>query len=820
MADLQLFEDVVTDIGDRLVLREPNRDAIQTLAATVSQYYDVDEKQPPFEAVIDSATGVGKTYILVGAIEFLTAAYGVSDFAVIAPGRTILEKTRDNFTPGHPKSLLRPMDCQPVVVTAENFDTPAMRAVIDDDSQIKVYLFTIQALTKPGSKVGRKTHKFQEGLGTRFYAHLKAIGQLVVFADEHHCYYGPTFSKAIRDLDPWVLVGLTATPHKQTPEDQIIFRYPLAAAIAEKLVKTPVIVGRKDDRSDAETKLTDGVTLLQAKAEALDAYADAAQAERVNPVMLVVAKSIEEADSYAEIVRSDEFFHGAYAGAVLVVHSSAPDAALADLAKVEEPDSLVRIIISVGMLKEGWDVRNVYVIASMRSSVSEILTEQTLGRGMRLPFGHYTEIEILDTLEVIAHERYQDLLQKAGVLNRAFVDYRTRAALRTDAQGRQIVVKENATARARPIRANAGRPAVPLPSEALSPAITTSEERTRHVGAAAKSLRQQVARHPGLPPVQVPVLRMTNIKSHFSLADITSSDAFRKLGARLAADPDGELIRTVVSAVVVTGPNGVKRTELITADASDRVRSDARPFPLEDMRERLTESVLASSAVPARRSERRAFEPLLDAFLDGLGDKAAAVLSANLGRAAARLIRLVEQEQRKYMPKPSCEEIVEFREFNPLRATDKPESRDRYGAFSNSVAYGGWQRCMYTLAWFDTWPERAVANMVDSEQHVTSWARLHIGDIPLIWNAAVQRYNPDLLVIEEDGTHWLVEVKMDKEMDSSDVQAKREAAVRWANHVTSKAEVKMPWRYLLVSETDIDTAKNSWEALKRLGYGR
>ncbi len=62
-----------------------------------------------------------------------------------------------------------------------------------------------------------------------------------------------------------MLVGLTATPAKKTPEEQIIFRYPLAAAIADKLVKTPVIVGRRDDRTDATTKLTDGVTLLQAK---------------------------------------------------------------------------------------------------------------------------------------------------------------------------------------------------------------------------------------------------------------------------------------------------------------------------------------------------------------------------------------------------------------------------------------------------------------------------------------------------------------------------------------------------------------------------
>ena len=405
-------EDVIAEITARLDLRDPNREAIQTLAAEVSQYYDVDDKQPPFEAVIDSATGVGKTYVLTGAMEFFAAGYGIRHFVIITPGRTILEKTKDNFTPGHPKSLLEPMSFQPVVITSENFTTPAMRSAMDDDSQIKVYLFTVQSLIKPDTKNARKAHKFQEGLGTEFYAHLKATGQLVVFADEHHCYYGPAFSRAVRDLDPWVLVGLTATPHKQTPTDQIIFRYPLAAAIADKLVKTPVIVGRKDDRRDPLTKLADGITLLRTKEAALASYAAAAGVEPINPVMLVVARSIEDAEEYGAIIKSGDFFQGAYANAVLVVHSNAPDEALAELAKVEDHGSPVRIIISVGMLKEGWDVRNVYVIASMRPSVSEILTEQTLGRGMRLPFGHYVDIELLDTLEVIAHERYEDLLKK------------------------------------------------------------------------------------------------------------------------------------------------------------------------------------------------------------------------------------------------------------------------------------------------------------------------------------------------------------------------------------------------------------------------
>ena len=819
MGDLSIFEDSIDEIAARLDLREPNREAVRTINAAVSQYYDVEEQQPPFEAVIDSATGVGKTYILAGAMELFTTCYGIRDFVIVTPGRTILEKTKDNFTPGHPKSLLSPMSFRPVVITSENFATPAMRAAMEDDSQVKVYLFTVQSLIKPESKTGRKTHKFQEGLGTEFYGHLQSVGQLVTFADEHHCYFGPAFSKAVRDLDPWVLIGLTATPDKKTPDDQIIFRYPLAAAIADKLVKTPVIVGRKDDRTDPLTKLTDGVTLLNFKADAITAYVAATGAVPVNPVMLVVAKSIDDANEYGEILASSEFFGGAFADAVLVVHSNAPDDALAELAKVEDPASPVRIIISVGMLKEGWDVRNVYVVASMRASVSEILTEQTLGRGMRLPFGAYTGVEILDTLEVVAHERYEDLLKKAGVLNEAFIDYRTWAALRINAQGQTVAVTETVESGAVPVIAVGGddpAPTAPVDGEA-APLVTTAEERTVAAGEAAAKMKLSITRDPGAPTIQVPVLRMSTVQSSFTLADITDADRFRKLGAALAADPDGELSRTLVSAKVVTGPDGMKRTELVRSTAADRIRSDPTLFALQDLRAQLVEMVLASPAVPARATQRGAVAPLLDAFFEGLGSKADEILSANLDRAGARLVRLVAEEQRRFMAKPSYQEVVELKDFNPTRATDKAVTSDRLGPFLKSLAYEGWQRSIFPVSWFDSEPERRVANMVDDDPSVACWVRLHINDLPILWNSAGQQYNPDLIVIDADGTHWVVEVKMDKEVVSEDVQGKREAAKRWANHVNADTATDVTWRYLLVSETDITTAKGSWDALKKLG---
>jgi type III restriction enzyme len=816
LGDLRLFGDTIAEIASRLDLREPNRDAVQTLAAEVSQHYDVDEKPSPFEAVIDSATGVGKTYILAAAMELLVNARGVRDFVIVTPGRTILEKTRDNFTAGHPKSLLGPMSFQPVVITAENFNTPVMRTAMDDDTQVKVYLFTVQSLIKPESNIGRKTHKFQEGLGTEFYSHRQAAENLVVFADEHHTYYGPAFSKAVRDLDAWVLVGLTATPDSKTPRDQIIFRYPLAAAIADRLVKTPVIVGRRDDRKDPLTKLTDGVTLLKAKRDAIAAFASRTGAAPINPVMLVIAKDIADADEYGSIIASSEFFGGEFADSVLVVHSKSADEALEALGRVEDASSRVRIIISVGMLKEGWDVRNVYVIASMRSSVSEILTEQTLGRGMRLPFGVYTGIEILDTLEVVAHERYEELLRKAGVLNEAFVDYRTRAALRLNAQGQQVVVSETLRAAA-PVVAADGTPP-PLVTDAESnPVLTTVEARTAQVGDAVLRMRQTIARRAGVPPLMIPVLRMSAVESPFTLADITDTDTFRRLGASLAANPDSELARTLVSARVVTGPDGVKRTELVTSGAADRVQSVATLFSLEDLRRQLIDVVLASPAVPARNNQRAAVLPLINAFVAGLGGQAIELLSANLGRAGARLVQLVAQEQRRYMAKPTFDTVVELKDFTADRRTDREISRDRYGAFARTAAYDGWKRSLFPVEWFDSRPERTVANMLDDDETVAFWVRLHVGELPILWNSAGQEYNPDLIAVESGGTRWVVETKMDKEMVSEDVNGKREAARRWANYVTADPMVGFTWRYLLVSETDVDTAKGSWASLKKLG---
>lgn len=808
--------DRVEAIAARLDLREPNKDALRTAILRISAHYVIDHEPPPFEAVLDVATGVGKTYVLASVIEYL-AADGVQNFAVITPGKTILAKTVANFTPGHPKSLLGGMEVQPVVITSENFASPAMRAAMEDPEQVKLFIFTVQALLKPESKVGRRTHKFQEGLGEAFYAHLQTVADLVVFADEHHTYYGNAFSAAIRNLRPRVLLGLTATPHKRTPPSQIIYRYPLVAAIADKLVKTPVLVGRKDDRVDPETKLLDGVRLLELKAEAIKRWGAESGVPPIIPIMLVIAPTIAEAEEIHSIVTKPSFAGGRYVDSVLTVHSDAPDDALAALERLEDADNPYQVVISVGMLKEGWDVKNVYVIASMRASVSEILTEQTLGRGLRLPFGRYTGVEFLDTLEVLGHERYEELLRKAGVLKEQFVDWRTQAVLKPDSRGRLVPVTERTLVQA-PIAAAAdGFPAaVAEPAAWLEPAILSVEDHTEDAEKQVAALKLELAPRTDRRALRIPLLRMTEVRSEFSLADITELEPFRRFGESLAADPVGSLRRITVSAEIITGSDGLRRTELVTAPAMDRVESPALLFPLEELREQLLDQVLGASIVPARVNQRKPAGDIVDAMIRGLGSSAAAILSGYMNRASAGLIQLITDEHRQFAAKPSFRDVLELVEFTKLRTARSETSQDRFGAFRKSVGYEGYTKSLYAQDWFDSSTERDVANVLDAEDTITLWVRLQTGDLPILWSGA-REYNPDFIAVDAEDTHWLIEVKMDKEMGTADVQGKREAARRWANHVSADEKVGTRWRYLLLSETDVRTAKGSWDAMKGLG---
>lgn len=839
--------DVLDQVAATLSLRDPNREAIESIAAEIAQHYDQRGFSAPFEGVVDSATGVGKTYVIAGALDYLAQVRGVRNFAIIAPSRVILDKTVRQFAASGVKSLVVDLSVPVSLVTAENFENPSTVALMEDESKVKVYVFTVQALLRPRSEADRKTHGFRETLGGGFYERLQAVDDLVVLADEHHAYTGPEFSSAVRDLHPMALLGLTATPHKTTKEEDIIYRYPLAAAIAEEYVKTPVIVGRRDDKKDPATKLWDGLRLLALKRKVADRHAQAEEKPRINPVMLVVAKDITEADEWAHIVRSSDFLDGQYQDAVLVVHSKAAKddsnaEELRSLQDVENPDSPIRVVISVAMLKEGWDVKNVYVLLSTQPSLSDILTEQVLGRGLRLPWGEYQGVQLLDTLEVIAHDKYEDLLKRKGVLNEGFVDYRVRAVLRLDAEGREVLVRERTevttpiadtgssvptsapTATTEATIGSSSSGEAPFSAQGEGVAIpgrpTMSDVESRTKAATTESVRFNQALAPNWT-LSVPLVRQAEIAASFSLTDITDVEQFKRLGEKLRVDPTGTLRRTVVGAKVVTALDGTKTAQLVTANATDVVEASGLTMSLEDLRALLTSAVLGAPMVDPRQEhterERRAVEPILDAFFEGLDGGADTLLSAYLERSTALLLGVLATEARRFTAKPTFSEHVKMQTPGGERTNTRWVSSNRLGPFSRANSYEGWQRSAYPLEWFDSEPERALANLLDDEPTVKTWLRLHTGELPIVWSAAGRKYNADFIVVESSDERWIVEVKADKDITSEEVQAKRQAAQRWANVVNASGVTGSKWRYLLVSQSDIRAVTGSWPALKALG---
>lgn len=808
-------EALVDEVAARMTLRRPNREALRILA---SRFDSVAGE--PFEAVCDIATAVGKTYLAGGLIDYL-AGSGVRHFLFVTPGRTILRKTVDNFTDGHPKSILPGMETRPVVITAENFNTGTTGAALRDDSVVKLFVFNVQSLLRPTDNMTRRTRRLQEWLGEDLYQYMKTRDDLVVIADEHHVYSAPGFSNAVRDLDAMATIGLTATP-TAADEADVVYRYPLAYAIADKLVKTPVLVGRRDDATDVETRLRDGLLLLDAKQRTADEWAAVTGALRVNAVMFVVADTIDNANAVAEVLRKPGMFEDDYESRVLTVHSAAPDDALARLAAVEEPTSPVRVIVSVSMLKEGWDVKNIFVICSLRPSISDVLTEQTLGRGLRLPWGAYTGVELLDTVEVISHERYAELLRKADVLLEGLTESRAELVLTplgapdtlavTPAGGASLADRlpsyktpgSDGTLGAGMTPALWSSGDADLPGNTPGFVVASLEERSRQAERQAAATANPV--RPLRDDVHIPKVTRTVVGQTFELSTVPESE-FVELGRRLASASATTLTRKRLEVV----EDLAGEYHVVPVDASGSFDASRPNLPYANAKRALRDAIHQLDFVTEGRASLNAADRLANAVITGAGGEE--LLSSYMSAAidATRHILRGHYRSAPELVTTAVEDSV----FAPVRVNSRLIELNRYGDFSPRVAYASWTSSLHALNWFDVKPERALANLMDDDDEVILWSRIQRGELTIEWEDG--RYSPDFYA--ETGTlKYLLEVKADKDVDTPLVQAKKAAAERWSRYVTDNGEAGT-WRYVLVPESVLDVAKSFAAVIQQSAYG-
>ena len=248
--------------------------------------------------------------------------------------------------------------------------------------------------------------------------------------DESHRYRADAGMRALNELKPLLGLELTATPFTESARGPIPFKnvvvdYPLARAMDDGFVKEPAAVTQRNFNANQHSKeeierikLMDGIRLHEATKVELLTYARENDVPVVKPFMLVIARDTTHAAQLLELMESSAFFDGRYQGKIIQVDSSKSGAAeeemIARLLAVESQDEPTEVVIHVNMLKEGWDVTNLYTIVPLRAANARTLIEQSIGRGLRLPYGKRTGVAAVDRLNIVAHDRFQEIIDEAN----------------------------------------------------------------------------------------------------------------------------------------------------------------------------------------------------------------------------------------------------------------------------------------------------------------------------------------------------------------------------------------------------------------------
>jgi type III restriction enzyme len=806
MTWLTCDQDLISQIALRLELRDPNKEAL----ACVIEHIAADGFH---EVVCDLATGVGKTYIMAALVDYL-AAQGVRNILIVTPGKTIQDKTVANFTPGSRKHVPG-VEETPLLITPETFRSGRVGESLGEPGTLKVFVFNVQQLIEPSAKGSRRIRTLDELIGTRLYSHLETADDLVIIADEHHVYRAQArqFSSAVRGLRPRALIGLTATPDP-ADEDKVVYRYTLGEAIADQLVKIPVIVYRKDGHKDTRTQLADACHLLRVKSEVYESRRPPDSDEVVNPVLFVVCQTVKDAEDNAALLATEEMIGDP--SAVLAITSQSSDEALAALAEVEESDSPVRAVVSVDKLKEGWDVKNIGVIVALRALASQTLTAQILGRGLRLPYGKRTGVPMIDQVDIVAHDSYSKLLAQKDSLIQRIMPTRPRTAvndpeappLHHQTVGGEVEYKLTEHASQGTIRLLS---APQFKDDDLldgTAALIIQDFDTTAEQGRQDAQPRVLERVSGAPQIRFPRRERKVTIVQFSLSEITNAEA-REAGAGFAAEISVPLMRVALNVRRTAGRISVSR------DAQPSETATQHWLSLRDVRHDLQRRVLRFHLVLKTVAEYNAAERVATSFLAGAGAGPDAEVrwSAERARQAMEGIgALIQRKYRAHMHRPE----YEFREI-VLPAEPRPmptDVIDRYCQFERGRWYTGWTKSILPVASFDAGTtEFRLASIMDSSPSIKWWLRLRKEeDGAFIELDTGGRYYPDFIAIDTEGVSWIVEGKSDARAHDHNAQMKKDAAEEYVRHVSDDRRFGI-WRYLFCTEAAIRHSDDNWEAL-------
>lgn len=844
--NISFDSDVLESISSEFDLRAPNKEALRQLVFTLDGDYE-----PSIMQVLNLATGVGKTYLMAAFVEYLRRQ-GVGNVVIVTPGKTVQAKTVQNFTPGSPRYITGSV-VPPEVVTPQDYSAwvarqnGAAQLSFGHEVPILAFIFNIQQLIAPKSTEGdthgntqdamrRKPRRFDENAGVLF-DYLKGLDDLVVIADESHLYGSSAiaFNAALKELDPAATIGLTASVDKKS--DHVIYHYPLFRAIQDKYVKAPVLAFRKTgygtDEASEEQQLRDALQLRSIKQVYYDSFAASENRKHVNAVVFVVCSDVDHATQVTELLRSPEYLGND--DAVLQVDSKHEDELTQRrLNELDRPHSSVLAVVSVNKLKEGWDVRNIAVVVTLRAMASEVLTQQTMGRGLRLPFGHYTGVWQIDQLDIIAHQSFTELLNAENVLNQFGLE---EAVTDLDKAQVEAAILKAAEAATSLTDTDVIQPGDVAPHEAgvwpigdssnsddsqagIVPVGGENSTRTPSVG--VREITDpapeggtgwelaSIERNPAFADVtyQFPVTTMTVQQPSIDLSEI-GDDTIEQAARRVTSAGD-VLLRKEIIAVL-----GKK----LRAEDRESAEVDSVHVDEDDAKNALVKLVLNMSLVPkTEQTARYVAAFLVPKFMQSVMFSGWTVKS--LDSARTELLKFIQnytvetlrstREVPSIHPKPMPSNGYTL----PLgqKVHDQIETREQ---FVRSQVYGGWFKSLFAEESFDSFTgEYQLARLLNTSPGIVWWHRLHPQDQAFVFYNAKDRYFPDFVAMDVNGVHWIIEGKSERGRDDAQVQAKRKAAEALVRRLVAEdAYADQLWGYLIAYEQDIARA-DSWEDLK------
>jgi type III restriction enzyme len=863
------------------------RDVSAVLASLKADFPTLEDFEREFPSLCFAlATGVGKTRLMGAFISYLHLAHSINNFFVLAPNLTIYKKLIADFTPNTPKYVFKGIGefaiNAPRVITGDDYDQQNI-AGGELFGEIRVNIFNISKINSEvrGGKEPR-IKRMKEVLGDSYFNHLANLPDLVLLMDESHRYRASAGVRSINDLRPLFGLELTATPFveagsgKTVPFKNVVMDYPLARAMEDGFVKEPAVVTQRNFDAKAhtpaeieKTKLEDGVRLHETTKVELLTYARENGVKIVKPFMLVIARDTTHAGQLLALLESQAFYEGRYLGKVIQVDSSRTGAEeeemISRLLAVESVDEPTEIVIHVNMLKEGWDVTNLYTIVPLRAANARTLIEQSIGRGLRLPYGKRTGVAAVDRLNIVAHDKFQEIIDDA---NRADSPIRLKQIIldAPSADDKKVSVQVGSGAMTRLGLADA--PAITVASAGAGSAIGSGQttappppvfvtDSERHVARVVMEVIGTYEVKRDLVPTSNALLR-PEVQREI-LAEVT--ERLRPLqGSLIADDAKIDLASVVARTTEIVVQQTIDIPRIAVVPTGD-VTTGFHPFKLDidqlhlqpGEREivgqmlRTNEQFTLASDVGLKeaRPEDYIVHALVDfddidyfTHADLLYDLAGQLVQHLLGYLSEDETRSVLDRDRRliareihaqmmahFWEQATSYEVQVSRGFTELKQCNYTATagqtahhfRETLVEMSRikQMLFGGFERCLYPLQKFDSDTERRFCVIL--ERDALKWFKPAKGQFQIYYKLGTEQpeYVPDF-VAETDSTIYMVETKARTDVNTQEVQAKADSAARWCKLASDHAvEVgTKPWKYLLLPHDEIAESKRLLDYLR------